>query len=202
MTVGAATLHAATDRLDRLLGGPARRRVIGTFACVLALDSADKATIGTSATQLQAGLGIDKPQIGLLLAVSSVVGAVITLPAGVLVDRVRRTRLLAGAVLLWSVAMALSGIATSFLFLLLTRVVLGLLTAAAGPAVASMLGDFFPPAERGRIYGFVLSGELAGAGIGFLVSGNLATLSWRAPFFFLALPSLAVWWLLVRRAGG
>lgn len=198
MAVGGATVHAATARLDRLLGGPARRRVVVVFACVLALDSADKATIGTSATQLQAGLGIDKTQIGLLLAVSSLVGAVVTVPAGMLVDRFRRTRLLSGAALMWGAAMVLSGVATGFLFLLLARVLLGMLVAVAGPAIASLIGDYFPTAERGRIYGFVLSGELVGAGVGFLVSGQLAVLSWRAPFFFLALPSLAVWLLVAR----
>lgn len=198
MPAGTAVAHAATERLDRLLGGPARRHVITAFACVLALDSADKATIGTSATQLQAGLGINKTQIGLLLAVTSLVGAVCTVPAGMLVDRFRRTRLLAGAALLWGAAMILSGIATGFLFLLLARVVLGLLAGVAGPAIASMIGDYFPTGERGRIYGFVLSGELIGAGVGFLGSGELAVLSWRAPFFFLALPSLVVWWLMSR----
>ncbi|MGI8882319.1 MAG: hypothetical protein ACR2KJ_17760 [Jatrophihabitans sp.] len=61
---------------------------------MLALDSADKATVGTDATQLQAALHIGKTGIGVVLAVSSLVGALATLPAGVLVDRQRRTRML------------------------------------------------------------------------------------------------------------
>lgn len=194
----AALLHPATTRLDSLVGGPARRRVIVVLACVLALDSADKATIGTNATQLEQGLHIGETQIGLLLAVSSLVGAVATVPAGVLVDRVDRTRMLALAIIGWSAAMALSGFATSFLFLLLTRVALGAVVAVAGPAIASLIGDYFPERERGRIYGFVLSGELVGAGFGFLVAGQFANLSWRAPFFVLVLPTAGVWWLVHR----
>lgn len=190
--------RAAVRRLDHILGGAGRRQVIVAFAGVLALDSADKATIGTSAVQLQAGLGIGKTQIGLLLAVSSLVGACATVPFGTLVDRTNRTRLLRIAVLCWAVAMVLSGVATSYLFLLLARVALGIVTAVAGPAIASLIGDYFPQQERGRIYGFVLSGELIGAGFGFVISGQFAVLSWRAPFFVLALPTLAVWWLLRR----
>jgi MFS family permease len=144
------------------------------FAAVLALDSADKATIGVNATKLQQGLGIDRSQIGLLLAVSSLVGAAATIPAGALVDRVCRTRLLAWAVACWAGAMILSGVATGYLFLLLSRVALGCVTAAAAPAIASMVGDYFPRNERGRIYGYVLSGELIGAGFGFVVAGEFA----------------------------
>lgn len=193
-----AATHAMTGRLDRLVGGSARRRVVVVFAAVLALDSADKATIGVNATKLQQGLGIDRSQIGLLLAVSSLVGAAATIPAGMLVDRVCRTRLLAWAVASWSGAMVLSGLATGFIFLLLSRVALGCVTAAAAPAIASMIGDYFPREERGRVYGYVLSGELIGAGFGFAVAGEFANLSWRAPFLVLALPSALVWWLVLR----
>ncbi|HZY77414.1 MAG TPA: MFS transporter [Jatrophihabitantaceae bacterium] len=199
MTTRAGDLtRAATERLDRLVGGPARRHVVLVFAAVLALDSADKATIGVNATKLQQGLGIDRSQIGLLLAVSSLVGAAATIPAGALVDRVCRTRLLAWAVACWAGAMILSGVATGYLFLLLSRVALGCVTAAAAPAIASMVGDYFPRNERGRIYGYVLSGELIGAGFGFVVAGEFANLSWRAPFLVLAVPSALVCWLVLR----
>jgi MFS family permease len=185
-------------RIDRIVGGPARRRVITVFASVLALDSADKSTVGANATQLQAGLHIGKAEIGVLLAVAGLVGAVATLPAGVLVDRHRRTRLLTVAIAFWGAAMAVSGVATSFAFLLAARVGLGIVTAVSGPAVASLLGDYFPEQERGKIYGYVLSGELVGAGFGFLVAGQFAALSWRAPFFALVAPTVLVWWLVHR----
>lgn len=190
--------HAALARLDGLLGGPVRRHVVLVLACVLALQSADQATVGASAVQLESGLGIDKTQIGLLITAGSLVGVVATLPFGALVDRVRRTRLLALGVAAWGVAMLLSGFATGFLFLLLSRVAMGTVVAVGGPAIASLVGDYFPQRERGRIYGFILSGELIGAGFGFTVCGQLALLSWRAPFLFLVLPSAGVWWLVRR----
>jgi predicted MFS family arabinose efflux permease len=196
---GATALgQAAVARLDDLVGGADRRRVVVALASVLALDSADKATIGTSATQLQAGLGIGKTDVGLLLTISSLVGALAALPLGALVDRTNRTRLLAIGVLCWGGALVLCGVATSFEFLICARVGLGVVTAVAGPAIASLIGDYFPQHERGRIYGFVLSGELVGAGFGFVVAGQFAVLSWRAPFFVLVLPSLLVWWPVSR----
>jgi MFS family permease len=77
--------------------------------------------------------------------------------------------------------------------LLLTRIALGGATATAGPVVSSLVGDYFPPQERGRVYGLILAGELVGAGFGFVVSGEVASaISWRAAFVTLALPSLFV----------
>ena len=46
--------------------------------------------------------------------------------------------------LLWSVAMFWSAIVSNFNELLLARLFLGVVTAAAGPLVASLVGDYFP----------------------------------------------------------
>jgi predicted MFS family arabinose efflux permease len=170
-----------------LVGGPARLKVIVLLACVLGLDAGDKATVGAIAPQLEQALHIGNVQIGLLVTVSTAIGAFATLPLGILADRVRRVRLLTIAIFVWSLAMAVSGAADSFLMLLVTRLALGVIVATAAPTIASLIGDFFPPAERGRIYGFVLTGELVGAAFGFVISGDVAeALSWRASFWVLA----------------
>ena len=187
---------AAGRRLVVVLGGPRRTRVIVVLACVLALSSADTATVGASAIQLRRGLGIDNTDIGLLVAVTAVVGAVFSLPFGALADRVRRTFLLGVAVLTWAAAMVWSATATSFGQLLEARVFLGAVTAAAGPAVASLVGDYFSSGERGRVYSYVLTGELLGAGVGFTITGDVAALSWRAAFLILAVPALVVAWMV------
>jgi MFS family permease len=179
--------------------GAARARAIGLLAAVLALQSADLATIGAVGGQLERALGIGHFQLGLLAAVASVFAAAATLPFGVLADRLPRVRLLAVSVGIWAVAMLASGFAGSFAGLLACRVLLGVVVAAAGPLLASLTGDLFPSAERARIYGYVLSGELVGTGFGFLVSGNVAALlSWRWAFWVLVPPALALSWVLLR----
>src|SRR5580658_4923547 len=171
---------AARWQLNTAVGGPARVRAVVLLACVLALASADTATVGAAAAPLRHALGISNTDIGLLVTVTALVGAVFSLPFGVLADRLRRTWILGFALLTWGAAMLWSATASSFGQLLLTRACLGAVTAAAGPVVASLVGDWFPGAERGRIYGFVLTGELVGAGVGFAVTGDIAALSWRA----------------------
>ena len=180
-------------------GGPARARVALTLAAVLAVSGADTGTISATADNLERAFRVGNTQIGLLLTVVALTGAVFTVPAGVLADRVNRTRLLSGSVVVWAVATVVSGAATSYLWLLLTRVALGAVVATAGPAVASLTGDFFPAAERARMYGLILGGELAGNGIGYVLSGDLSSATtWRAAFWWLAVPSLALAWVIWR----
>ena len=204
--LGSAAASAAARRLTVALGGAERTRVIIVLAAILGLSGADAATVGASASELRSGLHITNTDIGLLVAVSSLVGAVATLPFGVLADRVTRTRVLGVTIVTWGVAMLWSATASDFTELLWTRLFLGAVTASAGPMVASLVGDWFGSWERGRIYGVILAGEYVGAGIGFAITGNVAALSWRAAFVILALPAfvlaLVVWRLREPERGG
>jgi MFS family permease len=179
-------------------GGPARTRIVVVLGSVLALSSADTATVGAAAIELHRALRIDNTDIGLLVAVTAAVGAVFSVPFGVLADRTRRTWLLGFSIVLWAIAMIWGATADSFGQLLLSRVGLGAVTAATAPTVASLVGDWIPGAERGKIYGYILTGELAGGGVGFAVTGDIAALSWRAAFIILAIPALFIAWLVFR----
>ncbi|MFL5860250.1 MAG: MFS transporter [Solirubrobacteraceae bacterium] len=173
----------------RRTGGPARARVITLFACVLALNGADSSTVGAIAPQLESALHINNTDLGLLSSVSLLVGAVFTIPVGFLVDRAKRMPLLALSVVLWSIASLFSAFADSLSGLLLTRLALGAVAASAGPAIASLTGDYFAAEERGRIWSYILVGEAVGTAFGFIVSGFVASaIDWRAAFVVLALP--------------
>ncbi|MEU0478198.1 MFS transporter [Streptosporangium sp. NPDC006013] len=203
-TEGGGLVRAVVDwavrRMAAVVGGPARFRIIVLLGCVLALVAADQATVGAVGVEVKRSLGITNTELGSLSAVSSGAGALAVLPVGVLTDRARRVRILAVSLAVWSLAMLVSGLADSFLWLLLSRLALGAVTAAAGPTIASLVGDFFPAAERGRIYGFILSGEMLGAGFGLLIGGNLAYfLSWRSAFWFLGLLGIVLMFVIVRK---
>lgn len=138
------------SRAFAVVGGPARGRVVLTLAAVLGLSGADTGTISAATSNLERVFHVGNTEIGLLLSIVALVGAAFTVPAGVLIDRTTRTRLLAGSIGLWAAAQALSGAANSYLWLLLARVALGVVTATAAPAVASITGDYFPASSRAR----------------------------------------------------
>ncbi len=173
----------------RRVGGTARARVIVIFGLVLALNGADLATVGAIAQPLQKSLGISVTEIGLLSAASLLVGAIVTIPVGLFVDRAKRIPILAVSIVLWSIASLLSAFAGGYSTLLLTRLLLGAVVATAGPAIASLTGDYFPAQERARIYAYILGGEVLGNAVGFIVCGSVAqAISWRAAFVLLAIP--------------
>lgn len=175
------------EPLESLVGGPRRLKVIALLACVLALQSADAATVGAVGAELERDMHIGNIQIGLLVTVSTAIGAIATLPFGILADRMSRRKLLVIGIAVWSAAMIASAASTDYWMLLITRLGLGAVVAVANPAIASLVGDYFHPADRGRTYGYILAGDLAGVAIGFLMSGNLAAVfSWRVPFLVLA----------------
>ena len=189
------TVRAAADRT----GSRARLRAVATLAAVIALDGADKGTVSATADNIKSTFHVGNTDIGVLLTIVSIVSALLTVPMGVLTDRISRTRLLAVTIVGWAVAVAISGAATSFTFLLLTRVGLAAVAAAAGPAVASLVGDLFPTDERGKIYGRILAGELIGTGLGLVGSTFVAGMfGWRWAFWWLVLPTLAVAWVMFR----
>ena len=175
------------SRFQRAVGGRDTARMVVLLAAVLSLTSADQSTIAAVAGQLKAVFHIDNTDIGLLVTASSALGAVTALPFGMLADRVNRVRLLIGSITVWSLAIAAGAAAPNYVVLLASRVALGAVIASAGPVVASLTGDLFDPARRGRIFGFILSGELVGAGVGILGCGDLAAVwTWRASFAALA----------------
>ena len=189
---GEAVAEGARDRAYR-------KRVVVLLALVVALDYADRSAVGALGPDLKHAFGISNTRFGFLASAFSVVGALATLPAGMLADRVRRTLLLGVAVSLWTLAMAGTGAATTFRFLVGARVFLGLVTATARPVIVSLTGDVFPVGVRGRALGMIGSGEVLGNGLGFLLAGAIAAvLSWRGVFWTLGGLGLGLAYLVCR----
>jgi len=175
------------------LHDPARRGALVALAAVLALDGADRTALGALAPALMAEFNIGNAAIGLLASAFAIVGALAIVPIGILTDRSRRITILVVCIVVWCAAMGIAAAAWSFALLFAARVTLGVLTAAGGPPVTSIVGDLFPADVRGRVLGWVKSGELVGAGAGFLIAGVVVLLtSWRGVFAVLAVLGVVV----------
>jgi predicted MFS family arabinose efflux permease len=190
---------ATEEKLLEEAGGPARLQVIAVLAAILALEMGELGTAAAVSDELKQAFQIDNFETGLLLSSVSFAGAAATLPMGVLVDRLNRRKILLIVIALWAVAMFVSGTATSYSHLIVTRLFLGAVTAAAWPCIASLTGDYFPARERASVYGLILTGEMIGVGGGFFLSGLISTaLSWRWSFFAMVPLSLILIWVIWR----
>jgi MFS family permease len=167
---------------------------------------------------IRVDLGITDTQFS--IAYSS--GFAITLgfasvPAGRLVDRGSRVRVLAIAVAFWSVMTAATGLVTGFVTLLACRMGVALGQAALNPACYALIADRFPPARLGLALGIFGMAPHVGVGIANLVgAGVLAALPqdgvavpllgplrpWQLALLLVGLPGLLAAALLARLEQG
>jgi nitrate/nitrite transporter NarK len=104
-----ALVHAISDHLD--VGY--KRRTIVLLLLVFVVDYADRTLIGALGPTLKNVFHLDNTGLGALGAAFGVVGALATIPLGMLTDRVKRTLLLAISLAIWAVASAATGTAVS-----------------------------------------------------------------------------------------
>jgi MFS family permease len=122
--------------------------------------------------------------------------AVYTLAAplfGMLGDSRSRPRLIAFGVGCWSVATVLSGFAGSYLGLLAARASVGIGEAAYGTIAPSLLADYFPVAQRGRVMAIFFCAIPVGSALGYVVGGVIDNhFGWRVAFFVAGAPGFVL----------
>lgn len=159
---------------------------------VALFNNLDRALISILQVPLKAELGLSDAQLGALtgLAFAAVYG-VSALSMGFLVDRYRRTWLLAAAITLWTSLTAISGLATSYLFLVICRFGVAFGEACAHPATFSLLADYFHPRRRGTVFSIWPVAAFVGVLVGVFAGGWLTSIvGWRSSFIYIGLAGL------------
>jgi len=125
--------------------------------------------------------------IGAILAAFPVVALPANLILGPISDRVGRKRLLCGGAALCSLIYFLSAQCSSGLELLLLRLATGIALSMIGCSIFSSIPDYFAPASRLKITGYVSSAGSWAQLIAVPSSAFIAeTLGWRVSFLMLA----------------
>ncbi len=86
---------------------------------------------------------------------------------GYLGDRMPRKYLVAGGVLLWSLATGASGLAATFTTLLVARAFIGIGEAGYGAVAPSIISDLYPRTQRTRMLAFFYIAIPVGAAAGY-----------------------------------
>lgn len=145
------------------------------------------------------GFGIDG--IGYIASAFLIVYTLSTVPLGIWADRAKRKNVVAICVAIWSLATAITALATGFVTLFLSRMVLGIGEAGYFPAGTALMSDYFSRTKRSRIMSWWSVGQLVGILVGFVIGGMVAGLfvgSWRLAFIFTGIPGLLLAFLAWR----
>jgi sugar phosphate permease len=136
-------------------------------------------------------LGLSDTNLGLLMSGFLIVYTLLAPVFGALGDRRSRPRLIAIGVACWSFATVLSGFAVNFFTLFAARAAVGVGEAAYVTIAPSLLSDYFPVRQRGRVMAIFFCAIPVGSALGYVVGGQVDKLfGWRAAFFVAGIPGL------------
>lgn len=179
---------------------PAYRRY-ALFLLVVAYTSShvDRNIVGILIEPLKADLLLSDTQLGFLSGIAfALFYATLGIPIAVWADRSNRRNIIAWSIAIWSAMTALCGLAQNFWQLAAARVGVGIGEAGSSPPSHSMISDLYPKEQRSSAMSIYALGVYFGIMIGFMVGGFVAEWwGWRAAFFVVGLPGLAIA-LLVR----
>ncbi|MGA9026934.1 MAG: MFS transporter [Steroidobacteraceae bacterium] len=170
-------------------------KLVMLLATAVFINYVDRGNLATAAPLLQGDLHLTNTQLGLLLSAFFWAYAPMQLIAGYLAERLDVHRVLAIGVATWSIATMASGLAGSFLVLLLLRLALGIGESVVYPCSAKLLAMRALEHQRGKANGVILAGQALGPSIGTLVGGLLmARYGWRA--VMISFGAISILWLL------
>ncbi len=163
----------------------ANRRII-TACTILAtlMQSLDSTIANVALPYMQGTMSASQEQINWVLTSYIVAAAIMTTPTGFLASRFGRTRLFVTAVVGFTCASVLCGVAQSLNEIVVFRVMQGVFGAALVPLSQAVMYDLYPPEQRGRAMGLWTMGVMMGPICGPILGGWLTeNYSWRWVFY-------------------
>src|SRR5574340_1580583 len=133
-----------------------RNRVLVLLSALLVITYLDRVCISVAGPRMQEALHLGPLQWGWVTGVFTIAYAAFEIPSGAMGDRIGPRRVLTRIVLWWSAFTSLTGMATGFYPLLLTRFLFGMGEAGAFPNASVAVARWFPFHERGRTFGIWL----------------------------------------------
>jgi len=171
-----------------------RNYLLVILLLILAFNSVDRLTLGLVLQDIKADLELSDTQLGLLSGIAfALFYSLMGVPIARWADRGNRIVVLAVTTVLWSVTMALCGLATSFVQLLMIRVGVAVGEAGCVPPSHSLIPEYFTRIERPRAVAIYTVGGTLGAVVGYFAAGWLnESLGWRTTFMLIGLPGIAL----------
>lgn len=190
--------------IERTTTRPTRMRYIIAVLLFITvvINYMDRANLSIVMPAISNEFDISTAQQGLLLSAFGWTYALMQLPGGWLVDRVRPRVLYSSCLLLWSLATLFMGMSGGFVALIILRLLVGGFEAPAYPINNKVATAWFPESERGRVIAFYTSGQFIGLALLTPVLSWLQTvLTWHWVFILTGAVGIVwagIWWFVYR----
>src|SRR6266849_2639940 len=167
------------------------RYVLAVMVRINFLNYMDRYVGAALVTPIKNEFHLSDAQVGLLATAFLLVYAVAALPFGYWGDRGVRRTVIGVGVTIWSLATLFSGLAANYVQLFLSRAAVGIGEASYYPAGTSLVSDFFPKEQRGRVMSIWGAGSVIGIAVAYAGGGYVGDhFGWRSAFFIAAAPGL------------
>ncbi|MGE7609959.1 MFS transporter [Peribacillus frigoritolerans] len=143
----------------------------------------DKLSINVAVIPIAKEFNLDKSQTGLIISVFFISYAVMQLVGGWLSDKYGSRKIILISLILWSIFTILTGLAWSFVSLIVIRLLFGIGEGSFPAASSLALAETFPKSERGRAKSVLTSATAIGGILATLIASTMAvSLGWRSMF--------------------
>ncbi|MBI0475982.1 MFS transporter [Sphingomonas sp. MA1305] len=158
--------------------------VLAMLLLVYTFNFLDRQILGILAQPIKQDLGLSDAQFGAVGGLAfALLYSGLGVPLAYLADRTSRSRVIAGALTVWSVFTALCGLATGYWQLFLCRLGVGVGEAGGVAPSYALIADYYPPERRARALAIYSLGIPVGLAAGTLLGAYIAALvEWRTAF--------------------
>jgi MFS family permease len=196
---------------------------LGILTLVNFLNYIDRQILPSVAPLMAADLHLTDTEIGAMEAALLLSFTVLAPLFGRLGDRYSRTKLMAAAAIIWSIATGLTGVMDHFpllpgaihinvplvqftlelsgvaVVLCLVRAIVGVGESSYSTITPSLIADYFPPERRATALGVFQAAIPMGFALGYVIGVILAHFfGWRMAFMIVGLPGLITAWFVWR----
>lgn len=178
--------------MDPLAANRKQKTLIMVLLCLgWMVNTFDRIAINVAVIPISKEFGLTETQVGLVISSFFLSYAIMQPIGGSLADRFGSRKVILFSLIAWSIFTILTGMAWSFLSLIVLRFLFGIGEGSYPSASQVSLAETFPQKERGRAKsGLLAAGKLAGV-LGTLAIASLISIfDWQFMFIFLGLVGL------------
>ncbi len=168
--------------------------VLAMLLLVYTFNFLDRQILGILAKPIQDDLNLSDAEFGAIAGIAfAVLYSVMGVPLALLADRIGKTKVIAGSLVVWSGFTALCGVATNFWQLFLYRLGVGVGEAGGVAPSYALIADYFPLERRARALAIYSTGIPIGLALGVLTGAYIAAMvNWQTAFITVGIAGIVI----------